>query len=99
MSKLAINILTKIQQKNFDDSNNETPGLIVNSVCPGETGLKNTFFYFKITVFNNYILIGAASIVDLALLPSDYTGYKGGFYIEKDLVDWQTGYLLVQKFD
>jgi len=48
MSKLAINILTKIQQKNFDDSNNETPGLIVNSVCPGETGLKNSFLILKL---------------------------------------------------
>lgn len=48
MSKLAINILTKIQQKNFDDSNNETPGLIVNSVCPGEIGLKNSFLILKL---------------------------------------------------
>jgi hypothetical protein len=39
MSKLAINILTKIQQKNFDDSNNEINGIIANSICPGNTGI------------------------------------------------------------
>lgn len=39
MSKLAINILTKIQQKNFDDSNNEVNGIIANSICPGNTGI------------------------------------------------------------
>ena len=38
MSKLLINVLTKIQQKNFDDSNSDLPGMIANSICPGETG-------------------------------------------------------------
>jgi hypothetical protein len=39
MSKIAINVLTKIMQKNFDDKNNDMPGLVANTVCPGETGI------------------------------------------------------------
>jgi hypothetical protein len=39
MSKLAINILTKLQQKNFDDINNEVNGIIANCICPGNTGI------------------------------------------------------------
>jgi carbonyl reductase 1 len=76
MSKIALNALSKVQQKQFD-LDKTRHGIIVNSVCPG---------YCKSDLTRGSGLLstkqGAESSVYLALLPEDFKGQKGVLYAE-----------------
>lgn len=77
MSKIALNKLTKIQQKMFDNDKTRS-GVVVSAVCPGYCKTEATRGGGFLTAEQ-----GAETPVYLCLLPSDYVGPKGAFWGEK----------------
>ncbi len=77
MSKIALNKLTKIQQKMFD-SDKTRSGIVVSAVCPGYCVTEATRGGGFLTAEQ-----GAETPVYLCLLPEGFDGPKGAFWGEK----------------
>lgn len=80
MTKIAVNVLTRIQQKEIDNDKSRS-GIIVSAMCPG---------YCKTDMTNHGGLLsaeqGADTAVYLALLPADFSGQRGSFWAERNLI-------------
>jgi len=84
MSKIGVTALTKIQQRNFDES--DKPDIVVNACCPGYVNTDMTSHKGHLEPQQ-----GTETPVYLALLPPDVTAPKGAFVYLKKETNWITG--------
>lgn len=81
MSKVGLTALTRLQQKMFDSDSRAD--LVVNALCPGYVDTDMSSHKGTLTPDQ-----GAETPIFLALLPPNYNGPKGTFWVEKQVFSW-----------
>lgn len=91
MSKIALNTLTRLQQKEFEKNTNG--GVMVFAACPGYCKTDATRGGGILTAD-----VGAETAVWLALLPNNFRGKKGAMWAEKKYIDWENSPFICATF-
>jgi len=85
VSKIAISVLTRIQQREFDQDSRQD--IVVNSVHPGYVNTDMTFNQGPLSPEQ-----GAVAPTWLALLPKNVEEPRGDYvWLNKQIVDWIHG--------